>query len=368
MGGGRRARSRSPRALIEQNFGRTLTVGVEEEVWILDADTLELAPAVATLVEEAEGLTLPGVLKTELHASVVELTSDLSRTVEDAVDKIEHLRVAAEDIAQRNGLAIAAAGSHPTSITKDQPIAPMDRYRDFVEYAGPSARRQGVSGLHVHIGMPDADTCFRVMETILPWLPLVLALSANSPYFEGRETGMCSIRAEVLGFLPRHGAPPAVRTYAEWEAVVDRVIASGLAGDYTSFWWDVRPHPRFGTLEIRTPDQPTALASTTALVRLLRDLCAWAIEAPARPFDPGERAVYMQNRWAASRFGPHGKLIHPDRDEAVSVEELLRDLPVDAAGFDGRTCEADRQLEVGRKSGDLRAVCADLVARTRVQS
>jgi len=365
VGGGRRTGPRSSRALIEQHFGRSLTVGVEEEVWILDADTLELAPRVETLVSGAEGRELPGVLKTELHASVVELTSDLSETVDEALEKVSALRVAASEIAEANGLRIAASGSHPTSIPEEQEIAPVERYREFVEYAGPSARRQGVSGLHVHIGMPDADTCFRVMETILPWLPLVLALSANSPYFEGRDTGMYSIRAEVLGFLPRHGAPPAVRSYADWEAAVERIVATGLAGDYTSFWWDIRLHPKFGTLEIRVPDQPTSLASTAALVRLLHRLCAWAIDAPPCPFDPGERGVYMQNRWAASRFGPHGKLIHPDRNEAVSVAELLAELPVDVAGFDGQTCEADRQLAVGRDGG-LYAVCADLVARTRV--
>jgi len=365
VGGGRRAGPRSPRALIEQHFGRSRTVGVEEEVWILDADTLDLAPAVETLVSGAEGRELPGVLKTELHASVVELTSDLSDTVDEALEKIAALRAAASEIAEDHGLRIATSGSYPTSIPQQQEIAPIERYREFVDYAGPSARRQGVSGLHVHVGMPDAATCFRVMETILPWLPLVLALSANSPYFEGRDTGMYSIRAEVLGFLPRHGAPPAFRTYEQWEAAVERIVATGLAGDYTSFWWDVRPHPKFGTLEIRAPDQPTSLASTAALIRLLHSMCAWAIDAPPRPFDPGERGVYMQNRWAASRFGPHGRLIHPDRDDAVSVEELLADLPVEAAGFDGQTCEADRQLEVGR-DGDLHAVCADLVARTRV--
>ena len=121
--------------------------------------------------------------------------------------------------------------------------------------------------------MPDADSCFRVMETILPWLPLVLALSANSPYFERRDTGMLSIRAEVLGLLPRHGAPPAFRDYAGWEAFIDRMTASGLANDYTSFWWDVRLHPRFGTLEIRAPDQATSVERTAAFVRLLRALC-----------------------------------------------------------------------------------------------
>ena len=349
--------------MIEQQFGRSLTVGVEEELWIVDAGTLQLVPAVQTLVSGAEARNLPGTLKTELHASVVELTTDVSETAEQAVERLVELRRAAREIAEQNGLVVAAAGSYPTSNPSEQEIAPVDRYRDFVEYAGPSARRQGVSGLHVHIGMPDAEACFRVMETILPWLPLVLALSANSPYFEGRDTGMLSIRAEVLGLLPRNGAPPAFRDYAEWERFIERMAATGLANDYTNFWWDVRPHPRFGTLEVRTPDQATSIERTGSLVALVHALCSWAIESPPRPFDPGERGVYEQNRWAASRFGPHGKLIHPDRDEALTVAALARELPVSVHGLDPEACEADRQLEIGRAEG-LTAVCADLVERS----
>ena len=349
--------------MIEQNFGRALTVGVEEELWILDAETLELVPAVRRLVDRVDGRSLPGVLKTELHASVVELTNDVAESPDDAVDRIAELRAATAEIARTQGLLVAAAGSHPTSLPEQQEIAADERYREFVEYAGPSARRQGVSGLHVHIGMPSADDCFRVMETILPWLPLVLALSANSPYLAGADTGMMSNRAEVLALLPRAGAPPAVRSYDEWETFVERMVATGLARTYTSFWWDVRLHPQFGTLEIRAPDQPTSLERTRAFVHLLHDLCAWALDAPARAFEPSERGTYAQNRWAASRFGPHGKLIHPDRAEALCVPDLLAELPVDAHGFDGESCEADRQLEVGRADG-LNAVCADLVTRS----
>jgi glutamate---cysteine ligase / carboxylate-amine ligase len=348
--------------LIPQNFGRALTVGVEEELWIMDPETLELVPAVEQLVAGADGRDLPGVLKAELHASVVELTTDVSDSVDEALERLAVLRGVVAEIARARGLGVAASGSYPTSLPADQEIAPDERYREFVEYAGPSARRQGVSGLHVHVGMPDADSCFRVQETILPWLPLVLALAANSPYFEGRETGMRSIRAEVLGFLPRHGAPPAFRSYQEWERFIERMSATGIAKDYTSFWWDVRLHPRFGTLEIRAPDQCTSLERAAAVVQLLHDLCAWALDAPPREFDPAGRGVYDQNRWAASRFGPHGKLIHPDRDEALSVSELVRELPVETE-LDGRDCEADRQLEVGQAEG-LRAVCADLVERS----
>jgi glutamate---cysteine ligase / carboxylate-amine ligase len=349
--------------LIEQHFGRSLTVGVEEELWILDAATLELAPAVEKLVTAAAQRRLPGELKTELHASVVELTTGVSEDADGAVERLVELRRSAHALAAENDLLLAASGSYPTSIPAEQQIAPVDRYREFVEYAGPSARRQGVSGLHVHIGMPDADSCFRVMETILPWLPLVLALSANSPYFEGHDTGMRSIRAEVLGFLPRHGAPPAFRDYGGWEAFIERMTTSGLAKDYTSFWWDVRLHPRFGTLEIRAPDQATSPDRTASLVRLVRALCEWALAAPPREFDPAERGIYQQNRWAASRFGPHGKLIHPDRDVALTVPELCRELPVTLEGLEADSCEADRQLQVGAAKG-LDAVCADLVERS----
>jgi len=349
--------------VIEQNFGRTLSVGVEEEVWILDGETLELTPRVQTLVDGVAGRTLPGVLKTELHASVVELTNEVAASPDEAVDRIAELRRVADDVADANGLAVAASGSHPTSRPEEQEIVADERYRDFVAYAGPSARRQGVSGLHVHVGMPSADDCFRVLETILPWLPLVLALSANSPYLACTDTGMRSVRAEVLALLPRAGAPPALRSYAEWEEFVEHMVATGLASTYTSFWWDVRPNPQFGTLEIRVPDQPTSVERTRAFVHLLHALCAWGLDAPPRPFEPSERGVYAQNRWAAARFGPHGRLIHPDRAEALPVPELLSELPVAAHGFDGLTCEADRQLDVGSSDG-LRAVCADLVERS----
>jgi carboxylate-amine ligase len=349
--------------VIEQHYGRSLTVGVEEELWIVDAKTLQLVPAVETLVAGAKARALPGTLKTELHASVVELSTDVSDTVAQAVDRLVELRRAAREIAEHNGYVVAAAGSYPTSVPSEQKIAPVDRYRDFVEYAGSSARRQGVSGLHVHIGMPDAESCFRVMETILPWLPFLLALSANSPYFEGRDTGMHSIRAEVLGFLPRHGAPPAFRDYAEWEGFVERMAATGLADDYTSYWWDVRPHPRFGTLEVRAPDQATSVERSGGLIQLVHALCAWALDAPPRPFEPAERGIYQQNRWAASRFGVHGKLVHPDRNEALTVAALAQELPVSLGGLDAGMCEADRQLEVGRVDG-LPAVCADLIERS----
>ncbi len=349
--------------MIEQNFGRTLTVGIEEELMILDAATLELSPSVHVFVERAEQLRLAGALKTELMASVVELATPTCESVDAAIEHLRELRRAAGSIAQENGLAVAASGTHPVSRPQDQEIAPEERYREFVEYAGVSARRQGVNGLHVHVGMPSAEDCMRVLELVLPWLPLALALSANSPYLAGEETGMMSIRAEVLALLPRHSAPPAFRTYGDWEVFVERLVTAGVAGGYTNLWWDARPHPSFGTIEIRVADQPTSLERTRALAALLHRLCAWALEQPAREHEPGDRGVYEQNRWAAARFGPRARLVHPDRAEALPVERLLAELPVAAGGLDGASCEGDRQLDVGRSRG-LCALCADLVARS----
>jgi carboxylate-amine ligase len=275
--------------VIEQAFGRSspYSLGVEEEVMILDAQSLGLTPRVETLVQGAQKRALPGVLKMELLASMVELATGVCASATEARGALAQLREAAIAVADDNGLRIGAAATHPFSIPVEQDVAPDPRYREFVKNAGVHARRQAVCGLHVHVGMSTADDCVRALEGILPWLPLVLALSANSPYLAGEETGLASARAEVLAQLPRASAPPVFASYAEWEAFVERYVELGLADDYTRFWWDVRPHPRFGTLEVRSPDQPTSLAVTAALVALLQALCKTVVEGP--PPEPADR-------------------------------------------------------------------------------
>jgi glutamate---cysteine ligase / carboxylate-amine ligase len=324
---------------------------------LLDGETMAPVPAVQQLLADAEGRELPGRLKTELHASIVELNTDVCGSVDEAVDALAALRATAAELLERRGLRLGAAGSHPFVQPEELDVVDEERYQEFVGYAGVTARRQGVSGVHVHVGMPGPDECLATLETILPWMPLVLALSSNSPYLAGKATGLASNRAEVLAQLPRSGAPPVFRSYTEWEDWVGRFLGTGLASDYTQFWWDVRPHPRFGTLEIRMPDQPTALRVTAALIELVRDLCELALEHPATA--PADRGIYQQNRWAAARFGPEAKLIHDGR--LASVPELVAELPVDAVGLDPTTSEAARQLAV---DGDLRSVCLDIVERT----
>jgi carboxylate-amine ligase len=362
--------------VIEQAFGQSSpwSLGVEEEVMIVDAETLALTPGVEGLVSWAEGRTLPGVLKMELLASMVELATDVCETAGEARMALVELRTAAAEGTREQGQRIAAAGTHAFSLPTEQQIAPDPRYREFVEYAGISARRQAVCGLHVHVGMPSAEACMQALEGVLGWLPLVLALSANSPFLSGEETGLASSRSEVLAQLPRAAAPPQFGCYGEWEGFVERFVALGLADGYTRFWWDARPHPKFGTLEIRIPDQPTAVELTAAFVALLQALCKTVVEGP--PPRPAHRGDYAQNRWAALRFGPRAELIHPEGDRVLPAPELadelvaliepaLRDLGSEELlrVLDPRRCEGDRQLEIAR-AGTLEDVCADVAERS----
>ena len=351
--------------MIESAWGESsaLSVGVEEEIMILDGESLAPVGAVDLFLRESEGHDLPGRLKTEFHASIVELNTGICADASEAVAALTELRAAADAIARRNGLRIAAAGAHPVTPPEELPIVQEQRYLDMVAYVGPIARRQGVSGLHVHVGVDSAEACFHALEGTLQWLPLVLALSVNSPYLGGVETELLSTRAAILAELPRSGAPPAFRSYEDWEEWIERLVRIGVTVDYTRLWWDVRPHPRFGTLEVRMPDQPTALERTGAFVELLQALVRAALREPPPPYEPGRRGDYQQNRWAALRFGMEAELIHPDGSRALPARELAAELfdRLGTARF-GEP-EAARQLEVGRAEG-LPAVCADLVART----
>ena len=345
--------------MIAHRFGESapFSVGVEEELMLVDAETLLLSPRVQELVATADG----AALKTELLAAVVESTTGVCETPAAALAELRAGRAAASAAAESLGLRIMAAGSHPLSPPEEQAVVPEERYLAFVEYAGVSARFQGVNGLHVHVGVPDPEACYRALEGVLPWLPLLLALSVNSPYFAGRETGLLSNRAPVLAQLPRAGAPPPFGSYAEWEGWIERLGRLGVVADDTRIWWDIRPAPRFGTIEIRMPDQPTSVELSGAFAAVVQALCREAVDGELRVADRGD---YLHNRWAAMRFGPAAELIHPDGDRVVLASELGAEL-LDRLGLDGAfdpaRCEAELQLAAG-----LDGACADLVERSLV--
>jgi carboxylate-amine ligase len=342
-------------------WGSLLTIGVEEELMLVDADTLAQRPASSDVIPRVRPDR--GLVKHELFESIVELNSGVCESPEDALDVVRALRRATADAASEIGCTIAAVGSHPTDIASEQSIADEPHYRTFVDYAGPTARRQGVQGLHVHVGMPDAETCLHVLEWFIPSLPLLLALSANSPWFDGVRTGLMSTRAEILGLLPRHGAPPRFDSWSHWEELIHRFCDSGVVDDYGALHWDIRPHPKYGTLEVRMPDQPTDVARTGAFVVLVQALAAWALEQPPAPLPAGDRAVFDQNRWAASRYGPRATFIHPEGDrKAVSAPDFYREL-VERIGIDPldpSECESDLQLAFDNP----REATADIVRRS----
>jgi glutamate---cysteine ligase / carboxylate-amine ligase len=358
---------------IPQVFGGSapLSLGVEEELMILDASSYEQVAAVDRILRGVEGMELPGRLKTELFASVFEINTNVCADVAEVDAALPVLRRAAAAAAAREGLSIAAAGSHPFARPEAQPIVKEERYVSFVGYGGISVRRQGVQGLHVHVGMPTAEDCWRCLDALAPWLPVVLALSANSPWFGGELTGMASNRAPVLAELPRGGTPAEFASYAEWERWVERLVALGVMEDYTRTWWDVRPHPALGTLEVRVPDQPTDVRLSSAFAALVQAMCATALDGDLPGGSP--RVDYVQNRWSAARFGPRAQLIHPDGGSLSTAAELgvellerVRPAAERLGGeqllerLDPATCESDLQA----RAASPEDAAAELVTRS----
>ena len=327
---------------MENNFGRALTIGVEEELQLIDPETLALAPGV-------EKLLGPDGLKTELFSCLIETNTPVCESAEEARAELVRLRREVREGAAGEGLAVAGAGSHPFSRAEEQEIVAEPRYLRMLEELGPKLRRQLVCGLHVHIGMESFEACLRTLAAIVPWLPDVLALSLNSPYIQGAETGTLSSRAARLGELPRGAQPPAFASPEDWETYIE---ATGE--DYTRSWWDARPHPRLGTIEVRIPDQPTDVDRSAAVAALVQALCAVA-PAPA----DGARDSYLARRAAAAGRG-EGRttellaLVEPTARE-LGTWDLVEELR--------KPPEALRQLETGRREG-LEAVVAELAART----
>ncbi len=330
-------------ASAASRFGRHLTVGVEEELLLVDPETHALVPGV-------ERLLGPEGLKAEVFSCLVEAATPVCGDARQAAAELRRLRELVRDRAEAEGLAVAAAGMHPFSSGAGQPIVAEPRYLKLAEELGPAIARQLVCGLHVHIGMESFAVCLERLEAILPWLPSVLALSLNSPYEEGAETGLLSARSARMLELPRCGAPPALRSEADWEAAI-----AETGEDYSRTWWDARPHPRLGTLEIRIADQQTSAARAAGLVALVQALCV-AAEPAAEQLD---REAYRAARVEAAATGRARDvdllaLVEPAA-RRLGTWELVEELHGPA--------EAHRQLAIGRADG-LRAVAADLVERS----
>lgn len=304
-----------------------LTIGLEEELMVLDATTLDLAPHGAALAADAADPRI----RTELPAAQLELVTGPAPTAADAIAELGVLRRRAAALAHARGLRLAGAGAHPFAAPEGE-LNRDARYDRIAAEYGPVARRQLVFGLHVHVCVRGADRALAVHDAVREHLPLVAALAANAPLYAGADTGLASVRPKLSELLPRQGVPPALRT---WDAVA-AAFAWGRAGgrvpEPASWWWEARLHPEHGTLEVRVPDAQTTLGETAAVAGLVHALVAWlAARHDAGDLSaPAEGWRIRENRWSACRHGLDGELVdvrtgarRRTRDAAVA---LLDDL------------------------------------------
>jgi len=383
------ASSHAPQARRIRGFGGSTaySLGVEEEFQLLDPETFELVPVVDRVLELVSEADLAQV-KHELMQSVVETSTVVCANVGEAVEDLVRLRGIVSSAAERVGAVIASAGTTPVSRWEGQAVTDRPRYRDLVARLQWIARRELIFGLHVHVGVDSADKCLYVFNAIRSELPLLLALSANSPFWQGETTGLQSSRIKVFDAFPRSGMPPALDGgWDEYEALLERGAKTGLVPDHSYVWWDVRPHPDFGTIEIRICDAQTRLRDTESLTALIQAMVAWhgaRFDAGAAPAATVPQLFIEENRWSAARHGLDGEMVDFSTDQVVPTRRLLVELldrvePVAKqlgsgesfdriAGMLDRT-GASRQLDAWQAGGrSTRAAAEQLVRDTAAGS
>ena len=309
---------------METNFGATpaYTVGVEEEFQLVDPASHKLVPAIEAMLAAREAAGLPtDSVASELSASCVEVRSPIFDTVTELAAELPTLRRRVRDLAEGCGARLAAAGSHPFSESTAQPITAKERYRKVDKEMGWTARMQAIYGLHVHVAVPDAEQAIRAVNALSRHVPLFVALSANSPFWGGLDTRLASVRVKIFNLVPRSGLPPRFRSWEDFEGYVDALVGAGSIPDFSLCWWDVRPHPRLGTVELRAPDTQTQATRTASLAALAQCLVAVADEYP--PEDP---LFTEENKWRATRYGLDARLHDFSNGGHASVREVARDL------------------------------------------
>ena len=303
-GGGKGGGSSS---VLDHRFGAgpELTVGVEEEYMLLDGTSFDLVSGVEPILEQAANGEMSDRLKPELMQCVLESGTVVCADIAAAAADLRLIRRYASDLARANGMRFGASATHPFSLFEHQKITARDRYRALVEMLQYVARRELVFGMHVHVAVPSPDACLAVMEGVLIELPVLLALSANSPFWRGEQTGLQSTRSMIFASFPRSGLPPRFDDYQDYADAVGFMEAAGAIGDYTHLWWDVRPHPRFGTLEIRVMDCQTRIEDTVALAAYVQCLVKLLIDRfrEGEPVLSYNRMLLAENKWLAARYG-----------------------------------------------------------------
>lgn len=372
---------------METNFGTSTpySLGIEEEFQLVDPLTLELVPLIEPILAAVSGETIRERVGPELFQSVLEISTRISVTVEEAMGEVVDLRSRVGRIAGDLGAALAAAGTHPFSRCDEQRVTDRPRYTELAESLSWLVARQPVFGLHVHVGAGSAAKAIACADGLRGHIPELLALSANSPLWQGRPTGLASTRATILEDLPRSGLPPALESFAAFEGLVEHGVDAGCFSDYTHIWWDVRPHPRLGTVEVRVCDAQTRISSVAAVAALVQSLAATIGSA----FECGElppacsELVLDENRQRAARDGLDARLIDVEHDTERPAAEAIRELVERSApAADALGCAeelelveailvcgngAADQLRVYEEAADPRAVARWLAEETVLQ-
>jgi glutamate---cysteine ligase / carboxylate-amine ligase len=306
---------------MEKRFGSTtpFTVGLEEEFQLVDPSTRELAPA----VEEVIRLAPDGSewIARELFQDCVETRTPVCSSVAEMGRELLALRDEVAKAARRAGVSIAASGLHPLSDPFAQRFTPGERYERMEEELGALARLQIIYALHVHVGVPDEEAAIRATNTLLRHVPLFVALSANSPFWNGMDTGFASARVKIRDASPRSGLPPTFRNWEEFECYADALVAMGNIPDFSWFWWDVRPHPRHGTVELRVPDAQAERNYVVALAAL-----AQCLVATADDYAPEDARYVSENKWRAIRSGLEASFYDFSTGKEKGARETARDL------------------------------------------
>jgi carboxylate-amine ligase len=371
---------------MRDNFsGPSYTVGVEEELMIVDDTSYALVNAIESLLEDHGAANLEatdGEVKPELMESVLEIATKPCTNTSEISDQLHSLRRQVRTTAAARGLTIGSAGTHPFAMWEDQRIVARPRYRDLISALRFVARQELIFGMHVHVGIDDADKAIHVANGMRVHVPVLLALSANSPFWRGDRTGLLSTRMPIFRQFPRVGMPPAYEDWEDWERQVAFMVASGVMEDYTYLWYDVRPHPNLGTVEIRACDSQTRLEHTVALTALIQAM----VHELAEHYDAGTKlAEYPwqmldENKWLAARHGLAGVIVDLPSSETVSTKALTKRLLErlephaqqlgGADHFDGirdllaRGNGASRQIVVYEANNDLTEVMEEIITAT----
>jgi carboxylate-amine ligase len=367
---------------MEHHFtGPPYTLGVEEELMIVDGETMDLVSAIDEMMVDVPPET-EGAVKPELLQSVLEISTNVCRNVAEAAGQLDELRRRVRQTAQKKNFEIGSAGTHPFAKWEDQRIVDAERYHEILDALGFVVRQELLFGLHVHVGIDDPDKAIHVANGMRIHVPILLALSTNSPFWRGLPTQLMSARTPIFRLLPRVGVPQRFADWADYCNRIEFMVEAGAIPDYTYLWWDVRPHPNFGTVEIRCCDSQTRLDHTVALAALIQSMCKELSEhyEEGRELSTFPQEMLEENKWLAARHGLTGELIDLPRSKRVPARELAarlverlqpharelgaqRELEGILEMVEGGT-GAERQLADWRADRDLRALIRKIVAST----